>query len=243
MIEAGEPQRRVMVVDDHVVVRQGLISLLERPGFRVVAQAASVREALAKARLCALDIVVMDVHLPDGSGIDACRAIIADQPSSRIAMFTASPDEDDLRASINAGAAAYLLKQMGVRELVRALEAMAGGESLRDPRVAGRVLDRIRRVTEPGAHDVLATLNRQERRILALLAEGMTNKQIARSVLLSDKTVKNYVSLILAKLNLERRAEAAAYVVRHRSPTLAGRDSYGATGAGSIGPDSRSAWP
>jgi len=209
-------QVRVMVVDDHDVVRQGLVSLLERRrGFRVVAQAASVREAIEKAHLCALDLVVMDVHLPDGSGIQACREICAEQPAARVAMFTASPDEDDLAASLDAGAAGYMLKQMSARELVGSLEAIAAGESLRDPTVASRVLDRVRRITAAEDCEEVRTLSRQERRILGLLGEGMTNKQIARTLILSDKTVKNYVSLILAKLNLERRTQAAAFVASH----------------------------
>jgi two-component system, NarL family, response regulator DevR len=213
------PQRslRLLVVDDHEVVRQGLVALLERrPGFQVVAEAGTVAEAVEQADRFEPDIVVMDVRLPDGSGIEACREIRAHRPATRVLMLTSFPDEEAVLSAIVAGASGYLLKQIRARDLVAALEAVGRGESLLDPAVTEKVLERVRRIATGGQDDELAGLTRQKRKILALVAEGKTNKEIAADVFLSDKTVKNYVSSILSKLNLERRAQAAAFVARHR---------------------------
>jgi DNA-binding NarL/FixJ family response regulator len=158
----------------------------------------------------------MDVRLPDGSGIEACREIRSEFPETRIVMLTSYPDEEAVLSAIIAGAAGYLLKQVRGRDLVAALESVGRGDSLLDPAVTERVLERVRRVAAGGERDELADLTAQERKILLLVAEGMTNKEIASDVFLSDKTVKNYVSSILAKLNLQRRAQAAAFVARHR---------------------------
>ena len=208
---------RLLVVDDHEVVRQGLVALLDRrPNFQVVAEAGTVEEALAEARLHQPDIVIMDVRLPDGSGVEACREIRADLPDTRVVMLTSFPDDEAVLSAIVAGAAGYLLKQIRARDLVSALEAVGRGESLLDPAVTERVLARVRQIATGEIHDELAGLTPQERKILLLVAEGMTNKAIAAEIFLSDKTVKNYVSSILAKLNLERRAQAAAFVARHR---------------------------
>ena len=205
----------VLVVDDHEVVRQGLVALLaRRPEFQVVAEAGSVSEAVSAARRFQPRLVVMDVRLPDGSGIEACREIRAEFPETRVVMLTSYPDEDAVLSAIVAGASGYLLKQIRGRDLVAALQAVGRGESLLDPAVTGRVLERVRRIATGAASDDLAGLTSQEQKILLLVAEGMTNKQIAAEVYLSDKTVKNYVSSILAKLNLERRAQAAAYMAR-----------------------------
>jgi len=213
---AGRPFR-LLVVDDHEVVRQGLVALLDRrPNFQVVAEAGTVEEALAQARLHQPDIVIMDVRLPDGSGVEACREIRADLPETRVVMLTSFPDDEAVLSAIVAGAAGYLLKQIRARDLVSALEAVGRGESLLDPAVTERVLARVRQIATGEIHDELAGLTPQERKILLLVAEGMTNKAIAAEIFLSDKTVKNYVSSILAKLNLERRAQAAAFVARHR---------------------------
>jgi two-component system response regulator DevR len=209
---------RLLVVDDHEVVRQGLVALLDRrPGFQVVAEAGTVEEAIAQARLHQPDIVVMDVRLPDGSGVEACREIRAELPGTRVIMLTSFPDDEAVLSAIVAGAAGYLLKQIRARDLVAALEAVGRGESLLDPAVTERVLERVRRIATGAIDDELGVLTPQERKILMLVAEGKTNKEIAADVFLSDKTVKNYVSSILSKLNLERRAQAAAYVARHRS--------------------------
>ena len=207
---------RLLVVDDHEIVRQGLVALLDRrEGFEVVAQAGSVAEAIAESARFAPDIVVMDVRLPDGTGIEACREIRAARPETRVIMLTSYPDEEAVLSAIIAGASGYLLKQIRGRDLVTALESVARGESLLDPAVTERVLQRVRTAASGGAADELADLTSQERKILLLVAEGKTNKEIAADVFLSDKTVKNYVSSILSKLNLQRRTQAAAFVAKH----------------------------
>jgi len=209
---------RLLVVDDHEVVREGLVALLDRrAGFQVVAQAGSVQEAIAQARLQRPDIVVMDVRLPDGSGVEACREIRAELPETRVIMLTSFPDDEAVLSAIVAGASGYLLKQIRARDLVAALEAVGRGESLLDPAVTERVLERVRRIATGQSKDELSVLTPQEQKILMLVAEGKTNKEIATDVFLSDKTVKNYVSSILSKLNLERRAQAAAFVAKQRS--------------------------
>ena len=213
------PQKtlRLLIVDDHEVVRQGLVALLDRrEGFQVVAEAGNVAEAIEQARKYEPDIVVMDVRLPDGSGIEACREIRAELPATRVVMLTSYPDEEAVLSAIVAGAAGYLLKQVRARDLVAALEAVGRGESLLDPAVTEKVLERVRRIATGGQNDELALLTSQEQKILMLVAEGQTNKEIAAAVFLSDKTVKNYVSSILSKLNLERRAQAAAFVAKNR---------------------------
>ena len=210
---------RLLVVDDHEVVRQGLVAMLSRrPGIQVVAEAGTVAEAISQARRYQPDLVVMDVRLPDGSGIEACREIRAEMPATRVVMLTSYPDEEAVMSAIIAGASGYLLKQIRARDLVSALETVARGESLLDPAVTAQVLDRIRRIATDGEPDEYAQLTQQERRILSLVAEGKTNREIAAEVFLSEKTVKNYVSSILAKLNLERRAQAAAYMAHLRNP-------------------------
>jgi two-component system response regulator DevR len=218
-----EPARvlRLLVVDDHEVVRQGLVSLLERrPGFQVVAQAGSVAESITLAARHEPDLVIMDVRLPDGSGIEACREIRAARPETRVVMLTSYPDEEAVMSANIAGASGYLLKQIRGRDLVSALEAVGRGESLLDPAVTEKVLERVRRMATGSATDELAELTSQERKVLLLVAEGNTNKEIAAEIFLSDKTVKNYVSSILAKLNLQRRTQAAAFVAkRHLGST------------------------
>ncbi len=216
MQPSAERPLRLLVVDDHEVVRQGLVSLLDRPaGFEVVAQAGSVAEAIALAARHEPDLVIMDVRLPDGSGIEACREIRAARPDTRVVMLTSYPDEEAVLSAIIAGASGYLLKQIRGRDLLTALEAVARGESLLDSAVTETVLERVRRVASGEANDELGELTAQERKILLLVAEGKTNKEIAGEIFLSDKTVKNYVSSILGKLNLERRAQAAAFVAKH----------------------------
>ncbi len=213
------PALRILVVDDHEVVRQGIVSLLgHHAGFQIVAQAASAAEAIAQARTYRPDVIVMDIRLPDGSGIEATREIRAEHPEVRVVMLTSYPDEEAIFASIVAGASGYLLKQVRGRDLVAAIEAVGRGDSLLDPAITEQVLDRVRRIASGTYQDELGALTSQERRILLLVAEGKTNKEIAAEIFLSDKTVKNYVSSILAKLNLQRRAQAAAFVARHRLP-------------------------
>jgi DNA-binding NarL/FixJ family response regulator len=208
---------RLLVVDDHEVVRQGLVSLLDRrEHFQVVAEAGTAAEAVEMARKFEPDLVVMDVRLPDGSGIEACREIRAEFPGTRVVILTSYPDEEAVLSAIIAGASGYLLKQIRGRDLISALESVGRGESLLDPAVTEKVLDRVRRIATGTYTDEMAQLTQQEQKILLLVAEGKTNKEIASEVFLSDKTVKNYVSSILSKLNLERRAQAAAFVARHR---------------------------
>ncbi|HKB29094.1 MAG TPA: response regulator transcription factor [Candidatus Limnocylindrales bacterium] len=215
MTDAGP--LRLLIVDDHEIVRQGLVALLDRrEGFQVVAEAGTVAQAVDQARRFEPDIVVMDVRLPDGSGIEACREIRAERPATRVVMLTSFPDEEAVLSAIVAGASGYLLKQIRARDLVVALETVARGESLLDPAVTEKVLERIRRIATGTYTDELAGLTSQEQKILKLVAEGKTNKEIAGEVFLSDKTVKNYVSSILSKLNLERRAQAAAFVAKRR---------------------------
>ena len=211
------PPLRLLVVDDHEVVREGLVALLSRRDeFQVVAEAGTVAESLAAARRFQPDLVIMDVRLPDGSGIEACREIRSEFPTMRVVMLTSYPDEEAVLSAILAGASGYLLKQIRGRDLVTALEAVGRGDSLLDPAVPERVLERVRRIANGDERDELSDLTAQERKILKLVAEGKTNKEIAAEVFLSDKTVKNYVSSILSKLNLQRRAQAAAFVAKHR---------------------------
>ena len=217
MTTDSQPPLRLLIVDDHEVVRQGRVSLLDRNDrFQVVAEAGTVAEAIEQARRFEPDVVVMDVRLPDGSGVEACREIRAELPGTRVVMLTSYPDEEAVLSAIVAGASGYLLKQIRGRDLVAGLEAVGRGESLLDPAVTEKVLERIRRIATGGQMDELAQLTAQEQKILALVAEGKTNKEIAAEIFLSDKTVKNYVSSILSKLNLERRAQAAAFVAKHR---------------------------
>lgn len=215
-----QPVLRLLVVDDHEIVREGLVSLLERRRqFQVVAQAGTVAEALSETRRHVPDLVLMDIRLPDGSGIEACRDIRAEFPTMPVVFLTSSPEEADVLSAIVAGATGYVLKGSRASQLVRALVAAGRGESLLDPSVTGSVLERVRRIAAGTDGDKATQLTAQERRILALVAEGLTNKQIGLAVFLSDKTVKNYVSSILSKLHLARRTQAASFVVSH--PTTA----------------------
>jgi len=206
---------RILLVDDHEVVREGLRALLSRrAGFQIVGQAGSVAESIAEAHRMRPDIVVMDVRLPDGSGIEACREIREATPETKVIILTSYADDDAVFASILAGASGYVLKQTRGRALGDAIEAVARGESLLDPAVTQKVMERLRTANDRRATDPLDALNEQEHKIIELIAQGKTNKEIAADVFLSDKTVKNYVSSILTKLNLRRRSEAAAFIAR-----------------------------
>jgi two-component system response regulator DevR len=207
---------RVMLVDDHEVVRQGLRALLEASGDIVIAgEADGVKESIEIAESVRPDVVVMDVRLIDGSGIEATREIRAARPQTRVIMLTSFADDEALFASIMAGAAGYVLKQVRGDDLVRSIRTVAKGESLLDPSVTGRVLDRLRKGKHLIKDEKLARLSPQEERILALVADGKTNRGIGEELHLAEKTVKNYVSSILSKLEVARRAEAAAYHARH----------------------------
>jgi DNA-binding NarL/FixJ family response regulator len=206
---------RVLICDDHEVVREGLRGLIGRQaGMSVVGEAGTVAEAIAAATASKPDVVIMDVRLPDGSGVEACRAIREAHPDARVIMLTSYADDEALFASILAGAAGYLLKQTRGQAVVDAVIAVAAGRSLLDPEVTGKVLERLR---EGRAEDpALASLTDQERKVVVGLAEGRTNREIGELLFLSEKTVKNYVSRILDKLGLSRRAEAAAFMAKHK---------------------------
>jgi two-component system, NarL family, response regulator DevR len=213
-----EPPLRVMLVDDHEVVRDGIRALLDGTDDIVVcAEAGSVRAAVAEAEGALPDVIVMDVRLQDGSGIEATRDIRARRPQTQVLMLTSFADDEALFASIMAGAAGYVLKQIKGGDLVRAIRTVGSGESLLDPAVTKGVLDRLRKGKHLLKDEKLARLSPQEERILGLVAAGRTNKQIGEELRLAEKTVKNYVSSILAKLEVARRAEAAAYLARHTS--------------------------
>ena len=206
---------RVLLCDDHEVVREGLRGLITRQeGMSVVGEAGTVAEAVEAAARTKPDVVIMDVRLPDGSGVEACRSIREARPETKVIMLTSYADDEALFASIVAGASGYLLKQTRGQAVVDAVTAVASGRSLLDPDVTGKVLERVRqsRAEDPA----IASLTDQERKVLEGLAEGHTNREIGEKLFLSEKTVKNYVSRILDKLGLSRRAEAAAYVAKHR---------------------------
>jgi two-component system, NarL family, response regulator DevR len=212
----SEQPIRVMLVDDHEVVRQGLRAMLESAGGIVIAgEAGGVREAVEVAEAARPDVVVMDVRLADGSGIEATREIRAKRPGTHVVMLTSFADDEALFASIMAGASGYVLKQVRGGDLVRSIRTVAQGGSLLDPAVTGAVLERLRKGKHLLKDAKLARLSPQEERILTLVAEGKTNREIGDELHLAEKTVKNYVSSILSKLEVARRAEAAAYLARH----------------------------
>lgn len=199
-------------------MREGLRALLgRREGFDVVAQAATAAEAVSEAARVGPDVIVMDVRLPDGSGIEACREIREARPDTKVIMLTSYADEDAAFASILAGAAGYVLKQTRRAALPYAIAGVARGDSLLDPAVTQKVLERVRTYQRPKPDDPLVGLTEQEHKILTLIAEGKTNKEIADQIYLSDKTVTNYVSSIRSKLNLRRRSGAAAFIARKRA--------------------------
>ena len=210
------PQIRVLLVDDHEVVRNGIKALLqETPDVSVVGEAGTVKDAIERAEWARPDVVIMDVRLPDGSGIEATREIRARLPNTQVLMLTTFSDDEALFASIMAGAAGYVLKQIKGADLVRAVQTVGRGESLLDPAVTKGLLDRIRKGKHLLKDERLARLSAQEERILELIAAGKTNREIGEKLHLAEKTVKNYVTSILSKLEVARRAEAAAYLARH----------------------------
>ncbi|WP_052667267.1 response regulator [Nitriliruptor alkaliphilus] len=201
---------RVFLVDDHEVVRRGLAELLgSDDAIEVVGEAGTAGMALAGIAKARPDVAVLDVRLPDGNGVEVCREVRARDPQVACLMLTSFGDDEALFDAIMAGAAGYLLKDVRGQDLVDAVKRVASGESLLDPSLTGRVLDRLRRGDEEDPR--LASLSDQERRILEHIAEGMTNRQIAEQMHLAEKTVKNYVSNLLAKLGMQRRTEAAVF--------------------------------
>lgn len=214
------PSLRVMIVDDHEVVRDGIKALIEASaGLTVTAEAGGVREAIEQAEWARPDVVVMDIRLPDGSGIEATREIRARLPNTRVLMLTTYANDEALFASILAGAAGYVLKQVKGNDLIGAIRTVGAGDSLLDAAVTKGVLDRLRKGKHMLADERLARLSAQEERILIAVAAGKTNRQIGDDLGLAEKTIKNYVSSILSKLQVARRAEAAAYFARHASPS------------------------
>jgi two-component system, NarL family, response regulator DevR len=215
----GSTRVRVLLCDDHELVRRGLRALLESDlTVEVIGEASSADEAIRSAATTAPDVVVMDVRMPGRSGIEACRDIRAHREQTRVLILTSFADDEALFSAIMAGASGYVLKQIRGNDLLDAIHRVAKGESLLDPSVTGRVLARIRGEATAGDEDGgVGQLTPQERRIVGLVAEGMTNRQIGEQVHLAEKTVKNYVSNILMKLDLSRRAEVAAFMARRKS--------------------------
>ena len=209
---------KIMLVDDHEIVRQGIRSLLEaEKDLEVIAEASGGQQAIEMVRTLQPDVVVMDVRMPDGGGVEACRAIKDEVPGIQVIMLTSFSDDEALFNSIMAGASGFVLKQIRGNDLVEAIRTVGRGESLLDPGVTARVLERLRKAKFDDRDPKLSRLSPQEERILDFIGEGLTNREIAAQIHLSDKTVKNYVSTILQKLEVARRAEAASYVTRARA--------------------------
>ncbi len=203
----------MFLLDDHEIVRRGLRELLEAEDDLVVAgEASTAEEALSRIPGMRPDVAVLDVRLPDGDGVEVCREIRSKNPEIHCLMLTSFADDEALFSAILAGASGYVMKQVRGTDLVDAIRRVAQGQSLLDPAVTARVLERLR--TPQAPEDDLATLTDQERRILDLIAEGLTNRQIGERMYLAEKTVKNYVSNVLMKLGMSRRSEAAAYAAR-----------------------------
>ncbi len=208
---------RVLVVDDHEVVRLGLRTLLsQQPDIEVVGEAATAAEAVSRVSSLAPDVVLLDVRLPGRSGIETCWEIKAHHPKTRILMLTSYAEDEALFDAIVAGADGYVLKQIGSQELVEALRRVGQGENLLDPALTARVFARLREMRRQVEGAAFASLTAQELQILARIAQGQTNREIGEALYLSEKTVRNYVSDILAKLGLTSRVQAAAYAARHR---------------------------
>jgi DNA-binding NarL/FixJ family response regulator len=204
---------RILLVDDHEIVRQGLKALINsHDDLEVVGEGGSVEDAIKRTGFDSPDMVLLDVRLPDGSGVEACREIRQRFPGVRVLMLTSFADEDALIAAIMAGASGYVLKRIRGDELIDSIRRVCQGESLLDPDMVGRLFDRLR--TGGSTDPLLEKLSDQERKILGYIAEGMTNRQIAAEMFLAEKTVKNYVSNMLTKMGMSRRTEAAAYMAR-----------------------------
>ena len=215
MPRSEEKPIRLLLVDDHEVLRIGLRTLFnEADGFRVVGEAGTVAAAQAEAARLKPDVVLMDVRLPDGSGIEACRTIRTQRSETRVLFLTSFADDDSVLASILAGANGFLLKEASSEELVRAVKTVASGRSTLDPAVTQRVLAKVKSLSFSAGEDKHQDLSPQERRVLALVAEGKTNKEIAAALDLSDKTIGHYLENIFQKLHVTRRSQAAALFAR-----------------------------
>jgi two-component system, NarL family, response regulator DevR len=216
MSEESRPIR-VFLLDDHEVVRQGLRALLESGGdIEVVGESGLAMEAAARIPALRPDVAVLDARLPDGSGIEVCRTVRAVDPTIKALILTSYDDDEALFAAIMAGAAGYVLKEIGGQDLIGAVRTVAAGNSLIDPSLTARVLERVR--NGPATAPELADLTEQELKLLSLIAEGLTNRQIGERMFLAEKTVKNYVSHLLAKLGMERRTQAAVLATELRGP-------------------------
>lgn len=208
---------RILLVDDHEVVRLGLRSLLERhPDLMVVGEAETANQAVRAVERLAPDVVVLDIRLPGRSGVEACAEIKRCRPKTKIVILTSYAEDEVLLDAIAAGAEGYVLKQVGSDDLVQALRRVGRGEQLLDPRLTSQVFTKLREMRERERAEAFADLSEQELHVLALVTEGKTNRQIGKALHLSEKTVRNYVSDILAKLGHASRAQAAAYAARHR---------------------------
>ena len=216
---------RVFLLDDHEIVRMGVRDLLEaEPGITVIGEAGTAASALARIPALKPDVAILDIRLPDGDGVSVCREIRSKMPQLACLMLTSFSDDEALFDAIMAGAAGYVLKQIRGTDLVGAVRTIASGQSLLDPEAASRVMRRMR--DQATAADPLAGLTDQERRILALIGEGLTNRQIGDRLFLAEKTVKNYVSALFAKLGMQRRAQAAAYAARVFDQQQAAADGH-----------------
>ena len=209
-------KQHILLVDDHEVVRLGLKALLERhPNFEVIAEASTAHDAVDLVEALSPDVVVMDIRLPGGSGIEACEIIAERFPNTKVIMLTSYAEDEMLFSAIRAGAAGYVLKQIGGEDLVRAIEAVGRGEALLDPAVTQRIFQEVRKAAREEEASAFSALTHQERHVLQLVSEGKTNREIAKALFLGEGTVRNYVSSILSKLGVSNRAEAAAYAVEH----------------------------
>lgn len=208
---------RILIADDHEVLVLGLKTLFQRyEKFMVVGDAYSGTEAVEKTRELKPDVVIMDIRMPGLSGIEACREIKQSQPEVNVIMLTSYADDEAIFASLMAGASGYVLKQIGTRALVEAVETVSKGQSLLDPTVTSKVIQKMREMSQHTAFPDGEQLTAQEKKVLALIAEGKTNKEIAEALFLGEKTVRNYVSSILHKLNFQTRAQAIAYGLQHK---------------------------
>ena len=206
---------RVLIVDDHEVVRVGLRTVLSRQdGINVVGEAGTVTDAVAESCRLKPDVVLMDVRLSGGSGVDACRAIRDSCPATRVLFLSSYEDDEAVLAAVIGGASGYLLKHVNAEGLLRAIHAVAQGQSILDPAITQPLLTRMRLQKEEASEPQRTTLSTQQQRVLALVAEGKTNKEIGSSLELSDKTVKNYIRFIFQKMKVTRRAQAAAFFIR-----------------------------
>ncbi|WP_046470698.1 response regulator transcription factor [Allosalinactinospora lopnorensis] len=215
---------RVFLLDDHAVVRRGLIALLEDEGdIEIVGEAESAAQALTRIPAASPDVAVLDVRLPDGDGVKVCREIRSEYPDVACLMLTSYADDDALYDAVMAGASGYVLKQIHGSDLVGAVRTVAAGGSLLDSGSTGRMLKRMREQAE--RKDPLRQLSDQERRVFELIGEGLTNRQIGERMFLAEKTIKNYVSSLLAKLSMRRRTQAAAYAAQLKHESERGPDT------------------